>query len=522
MTDSGSARCSGFFTYAAFAAADGQPAGWRVGQVDGISREDAQQLSGQIPSYLAGEAPVPRYAGEEELKQLVHRAVWRRSPADQETMLFIHSTPAGTDASGRPSNVFTSVYVFDEGAQLGCHPAALVTSPSLLRPFNKEVNHRRIESRELAVDPSVTPRLALEHLIAETRRSLDHVRSIAATVLDAIHTQAPRVALADDPKNAWAWLTLITSALDAETARSVQFSTYERAHTIDGEGTPKYGIWVVPRDDAVKVAEAFSNVDVINVLAGVSRGSAQEGRPSVVVETGQEIPVTELSELFVSEVTSPSAAAALATSPRISERVAQQPIMATETPLVSPVVERSKNPFNKPAEGGTGVEKRPFEQSPPPRVRTQAAEIREVSPQYIADLHGLMDRHRSWSMWTGDARHRGWPGLIEILLATADQQAELRRLQIRAYAYAAVALAQVPDKWIEVDWLPWWRLEDDRELRNSVRELAQREIREVPIRNIGSTMAILLRNPLQPALRGLLESLGTTPRQPDYPRPTIR
>lgn len=505
------ARCSGFFTFAAFAADDDHAAGWRVGQVEGMSRDDAHQLSNQVPSYLAGEAPVPRYAGEQELRQLIHRGVWRVSPLNRDQRLFIHSTPAGTDASGRPSNVFTTVYVFDTDSELGFHPVQLLGSPSLLVPFNKEVNHRRVESRELEANVTMTPRAALEHLMAVHRCSLDHVRAVAATALDAVYTGTPRVVLADDPKNAWAWLTLITFAVDSVSARDIEFSTYERGHTIKGEETPHYGIRFVPPEDARRIAEDVSDLDVIDVRSGVERGSLSTGRHTVVEDTGREIPVTLLSELFIAVVTSPKAAESLLAEPevtgeklqKLSQLAAVEPAPA---PAPAPVV--GVNPF------GTA----PAVETTPPR---QPATVTTVTPADITAIGSFLDRYRSWFVHSGETPYRGWPDLIELLLATSAPGDELWRLQARVFAAAGVYLVQKPDGWTEVNWLPWWKLEDDPELRAEVHRGVRREVAVVASDRLRSNVSSIRSFPVKAPLRQTLdiasaELADSAPQPPQY------
>lgn len=552
-------RAAGFFTYAAFGASGGRPAGWRVGQCEGMSHEDAEHLSNQVPSYLATETPVPRYAGEKELKELIHRGVWRSNPLNSSENLFIHSTPAGTDASGRPSNVFTTVYVFDAGKDLGMHPAQMLGSASLLVPFNKEVNNRRVESFEIVANPSTTPRVAFDRLMSATRRSFTHIRDIVATVLDSLYNGG-RVIIGDDTDNAWAWVALVNFAMDRVSAARYGFSTYEREYTIGTEAAPGNGVYVMPREDLPKVTAAISMIDAIDVIRGVSRGELN-GATSVGDDADKDIPVTPLSVLFSGVVSSPQAADVLLEEPvrggapadklvALVQRSADgsddkvrlalaalhgqaeaqraqpapgAPVAGGTTTLPSgtretPGEPAPENPFSAPAEPGNPYDQASAspaaqQQPAPPQARPgrTVAEVRKISTERITRINNQLDKQGTGIVWTGED-HRGWPDFIEVLLAVSAPGGDLWNVQARLFATAAASLIQRPEAALEVDWLPWWKLGDSAELRATVLEQL-RAYRQILSKGAAEQIGNLAGEVDSFELRGLLEKFQSEVEQ---------
>ena len=524
-------RAKGFFTYAAFSASHGQAAGWRVGQCEGLSPETAEQLSNQVPSYLANEAPVPRYAGEKELKELIHRSVWRSNPLNSNENLFIHSTPAGTDASGRPSNVFTTVYVFDADTDLGIHPAQMLGSSALLVPFNKEVNNRRVESLEIIANPTVTPRAAFDHLMAATRKSFSHIRDIVATVLDSLAGDG-RVIIGDDTANAWAWIALLNFAVDRVSATRYGFSTYEREHTIGTKAAPGTGVYVMPREDLPKVTATTSMFDAIDVARGAVRGQLG-GDTQVGDDAGTAIPVTPLSVLFKHVVSSPRAAEELLQEPRSAvapadklvalaqrhadkadEQVRQALAMLSDRSAAEPAYPATgesapDNPFSAPARDAKAYE-RASASTALRQVRQgrAAAEVREVPAEAIARINQQLDTRQTGLVWTGQD-YRGWPDFSELLLAVSAPGDELWNVQARLFATAAASLLQRPEAALEVDWLPWWKLEDDAELQATVR---RKLLAYTPTftEEAAAQVGQLAEHVRSAELRGLLESFRHT------------
>lgn len=315
----------GFLTYASFAAdpARRRKAGWRIGQQESLSAEEASALIATAPTHLATEAPVPRYVADKERAELIHRAVWSPAPWDSQTHVFSHATPAGNDASGRPNNVFTSLYVFRGATPVPVHPALLLGSDDLLVPFNAEVNKQTVAGPGISVNAELSPRAAAERLMRRTRRGFNAIRTFAATVLDCVAV-SNRVVIADDPRNAADWLVLITLALPPGQARRVSFSTYERAGTLIRAGRPEVDISVVPAADAAELRSANFGAAVIDAAGSLTRGTWEEAPTSYGDSSDDQVEVSELSALYEHIVTSPHAADALAENPAEAEGIADK------------------------------------------------------------------------------------------------------------------------------------------------------------------------------------------------------
>lgn len=313
------ATADGFLTYASFSAdgARGPKAGWRVGQQVGVSEELAAELIEKTPIHLATEASVPRYVGDEERKNLIRRAVWATVPKSGTPYVFMHSTPAGTDASGRPSNVFSTMYVFAESNRMSAYPVQFLGSPSVLVPFNAEVNNLKVAGPGIEVNADLTPRHAFESLMSNTRRGFNAIRDTVLTVLDLL-AAGTRVVIADDPKNAPHWLVLVTMATDSLTARGITFSTYERGAALAKDGGPVHDVSVVPASDHAQLADAhLGGAVVLDVTQAMTRGRWR-GEPTRYSDSdGAEVEVSALAELYAFVVSSPAAA----------DRLLQEPVV---------------------------------------------------------------------------------------------------------------------------------------------------------------------------------------------------
>lgn len=322
----GLAVADGFVTYASFAAdpAHRLKGGWRIGQQDGIGRAEATALIATAPTHLASETPVPRYVGEKERGALIHRGVWANSPWDNSTQVFTHSTPAGNDASGRPANVFSTMYTFGPKNQLAVHPVTFLGSESVLVPFNAEVNKQRVESREIVVNAELTPRLAFERLMRHTRRGFVAIRDVVATIIDCLATSSS-VVIACESTQAADWLTLVTLATDPTSARQLSFSTYERAASLLRAKRPEHLLTIVPPGDLEALRNSdFGGAAVIDAAGGVNRGRWEENPSTYGFSGDDEVEVSAASALYEHLVTSPAAADVLLENPAGAEALADK------------------------------------------------------------------------------------------------------------------------------------------------------------------------------------------------------
>ena len=100
------------FSYASFSRGAG---GWQVGELLGpLDEGRMRSLLGAVPTQLSDGTPVPTYPDRAERARLVRRFAWLPAPWDPQVKVFFSSVPAGSDATGRPGNVFTYVSVCGE------------------------------------------------------------------------------------------------------------------------------------------------------------------------------------------------------------------------------------------------------------------------------------------------------------------------------------------------------------------------------------------------------------------------
>lgn len=223
------------FNYAAFPAADGKKAGWRIGQMVGNFEDiDVNDLVQFIPTSLASERQLPRYASAADKLEFIHRTAWMQF---RDHWLLVHSAPAGKDASGRTGNVYSTVHIFKHPDRQLVWPCEIMGAQELAEPYNAEINSARVENLQLTPRPVDDPRFSaapgqvFANLFSRREGKAPVSLATLAYVLDSVATGTP-VSVAADSTRAHLWIAALNFCSAPNRARNLTFSTHETAATL--------------------------------------------------------------------------------------------------------------------------------------------------------------------------------------------------------------------------------------------------------------------------------------------------
>ncbi len=256
---------------------DGYPGsggGWQVKQASPSLRPDEQELLLRATSsVLLPPKGLPRFPSEAEIADLPVRL---RYAAHAGRGVWCQSAPAGSDATGRPNNVFNHAVldrsvrdqtVLDQTLRdqsvgpRALRPIQAWRAPGWLRPFGAAATR--------AAQFDVTPPL---HGTAVTRE-----RAVAflldpdvyrfdtfALLLDAAATGRPVVLATRSVDEAALWIGALSFFMSPQRCAALSFSTYERAEellTKERSERAATAVAAVPRDDLTAVADLVSDGD---------------------------------------------------------------------------------------------------------------------------------------------------------------------------------------------------------------------------------------------------------------------
>ncbi len=256
------------FSYASFSRGAG---GWQVGELLGpLDEGRMRSLLGAVPTQLSDGTPVPTYPDRAERARLVRRFAWLPAPWDPQVKVFFSSVPAGSDATGRPGNVFTYVSVCGEPGIPVSAAVSAMFSPDIPTPFGP----RETEAARIPVQPAQAGPVAglvpifldgwdEEHpplpeifaAVTNGTRRRDLARFLAAT-LDA----GDPVVLGCPPAEAPLWV----AAVHAERPHmDFCFSTFERTPSVADVLSLGAQLVIVPLQDIDRVRVTVPGATVI-------------------------------------------------------------------------------------------------------------------------------------------------------------------------------------------------------------------------------------------------------------------
>lgn len=271
------------FSYASFSRGAG---GWQIGEVVGpLDEGRVRSLLGAVPTQLGDGTQVPTYPDRKERARLVRRFAWLPAPWDPRVRVFFSSVPAGSDATGRPGNVFTYVSVCGgPDVPVGAAVSAMF-SPDIPTPFGpRETESARIPAQPAQAGPvaglvptfldgweeGTSPLPEIFAAVSNTHgtRRRDLIRFLAST----LETGEP-VVLACPPAEAPLWV----AAVNAERPQlDFCFSTIERTPTVEETLSRGAQLVMVPLPDADRVRVMLPHLTVITTTDDVPAAPAPE------------------------------------------------------------------------------------------------------------------------------------------------------------------------------------------------------------------------------------------------------
>lgn len=306
-------------TYASFRNASGQ-GGWRTGVSLNASEAELQLVAEHAPTSLLPVKSFDDFIGSRAIEALPRRFTYQPLP---QGALIMQSVPAGTDATGRPGNVFTHAVIDRDPATplRAQYPITFFRSPDLLTPFRAaEVNTVTLKPGLAEPTPgSKSDLYASWMLIKDLYGDLSGALHQLQDTLQQGGEQA--VLLLEDTDQAAFWLLALSSTLTPREARRLlSFSTFERAATLPTR-EPHNGllpVLVAPREDRNQLAtrRGLRVIDPLDpaTFAGEPTGSWARLTAGVLNSglSGEDLP----RELIAAEDTS-------ATEPHLGEGMAR-------------------------------------------------------------------------------------------------------------------------------------------------------------------------------------------------------
>ncbi|PRQ10572.1 hypothetical protein C1Y63_10690 [Corynebacterium sp. 13CS0277] len=254
-------------TFASFAAgahgeAAGSSGGWRVGPTVDAQAAHTQWVAANAPTQLHPVQPVDDFLSQEDIDSLPRRFEYV-PPAlgPQGAAAYLQSVPAGSDATGRPGNVFSHAFI-DQLPHLPApvpYPTDAYRGASFATPFRKTaVNQVRLQPAQPATpvedseDGYAVAWLVVRQLLGD--------RSGALWALQAAVENPATLAVLVVRNNldAGYWLRALSATTTPSMAYATwRLSTFERARTMHAARLLQagYRIVCVPEADRQALAE---------------------------------------------------------------------------------------------------------------------------------------------------------------------------------------------------------------------------------------------------------------------------
>jgi hypothetical protein len=247
----------------------GSAGGWRVKQTAGdlADREQAVLLSG-VHTGLNPVQPIPSYPTHEQLQQIPRRLAYRR--VNRDTACYWHTVPAGADQTGRPGNVFVHALLDRAASEPDppYRPIELWRSPRWLYPYGATA----VARAELPADPpgpgGVVTRDSVVEFACDTRTwRLATLFGLLDAVAAAIDGGPLVVVGVDSVDNAAQWIGLVSFLMSPGTARTLNFSTFDRAEQLGFAMRVGQHLSAVPREDLIDVPAGVMTIDETQTLS---------------------------------------------------------------------------------------------------------------------------------------------------------------------------------------------------------------------------------------------------------------
>lgn len=234
------------------------PGGWGVkDNQGGLTAAEAAALTSRIPSGINWVEPIPRTAGRAEKAALPRRLA--HACLDGLGSALWHTTPAGTDDSGRPNNAFTQALLDRDPAAADdpFRPTDVWRSADWLVPFNaNEVGQARLAGPERPVPGELARVDAILDFVldAEASPPRDFVLPCLLDAAVAAREGGATLVLGvGDGEEGARWIATVLCLMSPAVARTIGFSTFERASTVRRAADDGLHILCVPREDLAEI-----------------------------------------------------------------------------------------------------------------------------------------------------------------------------------------------------------------------------------------------------------------------------
>lgn len=211
---------------------DGRARGWQVLDTTGdLTPCEQEFLTRQITTRFTPATEVPTYLAAEEARALPRRLV--HAPGPDGATAYWHTTPCGSDAQGRPGNVFVHVLLDRTTHPAGPspqRPSDLCGSPHWLRPFGQdEVAAAALEE---VPEPPWEPAPGRAEVLSFLFGSASPDVGVFCLLLDAVYAAmsgGPRVVFGvRTEESGQHWIATVSHMMSPGAARRFYWSTSER------------------------------------------------------------------------------------------------------------------------------------------------------------------------------------------------------------------------------------------------------------------------------------------------------
>lgn len=286
----------------------GSAGGWQVKETaGGITPDESALLVAGVHTALNPVEPLPPYPTPDQVQALPHRLAYRR--LDGSRAGYWHTVPAGSDATGRPGNVFAHMLLDRDAARPTPRPVELWRSPRWLTPFGAPaVTSAALPGAVPGAGDVVSVDSVVDFVCDTGTWRLGTLCGLLDAVAAALSGGPPVVLGVDSVDVAAQWIGAVSYLMSPGTARRLNFSTFDRIGDLEHSLRIGQHLIAMPRADLGGVGR---DVVVVDETATLSLGELG-GQPHRTAG-GQNIAVTAWSAMAQVTMVDPASAAQILT-----------------------------------------------------------------------------------------------------------------------------------------------------------------------------------------------------------------
>ncbi|MCJ0906067.1 hypothetical protein [Rhodococcus sp. ARC_M6] len=281
--------------------------GWQVKDVAGELDETEQDaVRAGINTRLETVVAPPAFPTQEQIESRPRRLHY--GPLYDGDVAYWHSVPAGSDASGRPGNVFVHVLV-DRNPELPPRrrPISLWHSSDWLIPFGAEQVLRAglAAAAEFRSGTVVDLRAVVEFILDPDVWRIGVLCVLLDAVHHAMHNGGTVVLGVENPDRGAMWIGALSALMSAAASTHFYFSTFERRPSAEDLDELNVHVVCVPVED-LESLELPDRFVVISEIESLSPGEL--GVEAHLTAAGVAVTVTEWSALAQAVLLDPDTA----------------------------------------------------------------------------------------------------------------------------------------------------------------------------------------------------------------------